>query len=169
MWCFGGKHSQRQIGSRKPTARHMIGEHSELVTEQTCEEFECVTFSSFGAVFSVEFAQEVKAEVGFSPCNIGAFGQTGVFEFSLSFLSAKSFSHMAEQRSPLSSANTCSFWEIMLAAIGISNTTSSLTLLEPDIDSCPHTICSSSIAKQISQLHFIIEDAHRQIKGSSFR
>ncbi|KAH0294678.1 hypothetical protein KCU62_g172, partial [Aureobasidium sp. EXF-3399] len=63
------------------------------------------------AAFSAEFAQEVKAEVGFSPCDIGVFGQTGVFKFSLSFLSAKGFSQMAEQRSPLSSANTCSFWE----------------------------------------------------------
>ena len=79
-----------------------------------------MTFFSFNAAFSAEFAQEVKAEVGFSPCDIGVFGQTGVFKFSLSFLSAKGFSQMAEQLSPLSSANTCSFWEIMLAAIGIS-------------------------------------------------
>lgn len=125
VWCFGGKHTQRQIGSRKPTARDVVGEHSKLVTEQTKADFGCSTFYSASTAFSVEFAQEVKAEVGFSPCHIGVFGQIGVLEISLSSLSAKGFSQMAGQWSPLSSANTCSFWKIMLAVIGISNTTSS--------------------------------------------
>jgi hypothetical protein len=48
------------------------------------------------SAFCVNFAQEVKAEVGFSPGEIGDFGQTGVFKFSLSFLSAKGFSRLAD-------------------------------------------------------------------------
>jgi hypothetical protein len=66
VWCFGGKHTQRQIGSRKPTVRVMIGEHRKLVTEQTWAELGCATFYSVSTAFSVEFAQEVKAGVGFS-------------------------------------------------------------------------------------------------------
>jgi hypothetical protein len=55
------------------------------------------TFSIISIAFCARFAQEVKAEVGFSPRKIGVFGQTGVFKFSLSSSSAKGFSQLAEQ------------------------------------------------------------------------
>jgi hypothetical protein len=55
------------------------------------------TFSIICTAFCARFAQEVKAEVGFSPRKIGVFGQTGVFKFSLSSSSAKGFSQLAEQ------------------------------------------------------------------------
>lgn len=57
---------------------------------------ESVTFYNIDHAFCDNFAQEVKAEVGFSPGEIGVFGQTGVFKFSLSFMSAKGFSKLAE-------------------------------------------------------------------------
>jgi hypothetical protein len=74
----------------------VVGEHSELVVEQTMRKCESVTFCIIGNAFCDNFAQEVKAEVGFSPGEIGVFGQTGVFKLSLSFLSAKGFSQLAE-------------------------------------------------------------------------
>jgi hypothetical protein len=74
----------------------MVGEHSELVAEQSTRDCESATFCMIDSAFCVNFAQEVKAEVGFSPGEIGDFGQTGVFKFSLSFLSAKGFSRLAD-------------------------------------------------------------------------
>jgi len=74
----------------------MIGEHMELAIKQMSADFVRRTFYKSSFAFSVCFAQEAKAGVCFSPRKIGVFGQTGVFEFSLSPLSAKGLSQMAE-------------------------------------------------------------------------
>jgi hypothetical protein len=74
----------------------VVGEHSEFVAEHTTRNCESATFCIIDNAFCVNFAQEVKAEVGFSPGEIGVFGQTGVFKFSLSFLSAKGNPQLAE-------------------------------------------------------------------------
>jgi hypothetical protein len=75
----------------------MVGEHHRLPAEQTWADPSEETFSIISIAFCGRFAQEVKAEVGFSTRKIGDFGQTGVFKFSLSSSSAKGFSQLAEQ------------------------------------------------------------------------
>ena len=88
MQCFGGASTQRQIGSSKPTVRDIVREHRTLDIEQKQDDFAAVTFFRARLAFFANFAQEVKAQKGFSPSEIGVFGQDGVLKFSLSWSSA---------------------------------------------------------------------------------
>lgn len=88
MQCFGGASTQRQIGSSKPTVRDIVREHGILDIEQKQHDFAVLPFFRARLAFFADFAQEVKAQKGFSPSEIGVFGQDGVLKFSLSWSSA---------------------------------------------------------------------------------
>lgn len=121
MQCFGGASTQRQIGSSKPTVRDIVRERGIFDIEQKRHDFAALTFFRSSLAFFASFAQEVNAQKGFSPSEIGVFGQDGVLKFSPSWSSAKSLFTLAESCTVSSSllGHHLLFLGIDLAAIGI--------------------------------------------------